>query len=274
MPFAVLVRAGACGRDSAAGNIQDPGPHGCRVLYKFASAGNNNGSAFAGEHREQLVHDHRGHHDAHWALPHIIPALAIGGSFARKDRVPESAGRSPLLHRCSPACCRGGLSSPGSRSSRRSRSAPSSSTSFAVLLSSMTADAPPPTTWPRRPAPVRTMHVRCRRGHPAPAPGDSFVKIDPRHLTKNPVMFIVEVGSVLRTVLYLRDLGGDHRVENSVRRARRVFSGSRSSSPTSPRPWPRVGARPRPHAAGDAPRDDGRGTPTAVSMRSPVQLDR
>jgi K+-transporting ATPase ATPase B chain len=36
---------------------------------------------------------------------------------------------------------------------------------------------------------------------------DSFVKLDPRTLAKNPVMFVVEIGSVLTTILFLRDVG-------------------------------------------------------------------
>jgi K+-transporting ATPase ATPase B chain len=35
---------------------------------------------------------------------------------------------------------------------------------------------------------------------------DSFVKLDPRLVAKNPVMFVVEVGSVLTTLLIVRDL--------------------------------------------------------------------
>jgi K+-transporting ATPase ATPase B chain len=35
---------------------------------------------------------------------------------------------------------------------------------------------------------------------------DSFVKLDPRQVAKNPVMFVVEVGSVLTTLLIARDL--------------------------------------------------------------------
>src|SRR5229473_242608 len=38
--------------------------------------------------------------------------------------------------------------------------------------------------------------------------GDSFHKLDPRHQVKNPVMFVVEVGSVLTTVLFLQALVG------------------------------------------------------------------
>ncbi|HTN79603.1 MAG TPA: potassium-transporting ATPase subunit KdpB, partial [Acidimicrobiales bacterium] len=41
---------------------------------------------------------------------------------------------------------------------------------------------------------------------------DSFLKLDPRTLFRNPVMFIVEVGSVITTVIFFRDLfsSGDH----------------------------------------------------------------
>jgi K+-transporting ATPase ATPase B chain len=33
--------------------------------------------------------------------------------------------------------------------------------------------------------------------------GDAFVKFDPRHMIKNPVMFVVEVGSLITTVVFL-----------------------------------------------------------------------
>ena len=35
---------------------------------------------------------------------------------------------------------------------------------------------------------------------------DSFVKLDPRQMMRNPVMFIVEVGSVLTTILFFQKL--------------------------------------------------------------------
>jgi K+-transporting ATPase ATPase B chain len=38
-----------------------------------------------------------------------------------------------------------------------------------------------------------------------PAVGESFRKLSPRHVAKNPVMFVVEVGSVLTTALFVRD---------------------------------------------------------------------
>ena len=46
-----------------------------------------------------------------------------------------------------------------------------------------------------------------------PAIGQSFVKLDPRLMIKNPVMFVVEIVAVLTTVIFLRQLlmgGGEH----------------------------------------------------------------
>src|ERR671935_1420183 len=37
---------------------------------------------------------------------------------------------------------------------------------------------------------------------------DSLIKLDPRHQVRNPVMFVVEVGSVLTTLLFLQALVG------------------------------------------------------------------
>ncbi|TMB72847.1 MAG: potassium-transporting ATPase subunit B, partial [Deltaproteobacteria bacterium] len=39
-----------------------------------------------------------------------------------------------------------------------------------------------------------------------PAIWDSFRKLTPRHVIKNPVMFVVEIGSVLTSLILLRDL--------------------------------------------------------------------
>ena len=37
---------------------------------------------------------------------------------------------------------------------------------------------------------------------------ESFKKLDPRHMIRNPVMFVVEVGSVLTTALWIQALAG------------------------------------------------------------------
>src|SRR4029453_13743876 len=39
-----------------------------------------------------------------------------------------------------------------------------------------------------------------------PAVWESFGKLVPQHVIKNPVMFVVEIGSVLTTLILLRDL--------------------------------------------------------------------
>src|SRR5256714_2355811 len=44
--------------------------------------------------------------------------------------------------------------------------------------------------------------------------GDSFVKLNPRTLMRNPVMFVVGVGSVLTTILFFKDLGTSSSDEN------------------------------------------------------------
>src|SRR5262249_20194843 len=52
-----------------------------------------------------------------------------------------------------------------------------------------------------------------------PAVGSAFVKLDPRTLIKNPVMFVLEVVSALTTVILLRDLvtgGGQIRFEFQI----------------------------------------------------------
>jgi K+-transporting ATPase ATPase A chain len=77
--------------------IFNPGAHGLsEVLYNFASVANNNGSAFAGQGTgsdwytitmglAMLI--------GRFFL--IIPALAIGGSLVRKQKVPVTAGTFP-----------------------------------------------------------------------------------------------------------------------------------------------------------------------------------
>src|SRR5579864_895326 len=45
------------------------------------------------------------------------------------------------------------------------------------------------------------------------AVGDSFPKLDPRLQLKNPVMFVVEVGSVITTVIFFKNLAQGHHHE-------------------------------------------------------------
>ena len=43
---------------------------------------------------------------------------------------------------------------------------------------------------------------------------DAVVKLDPRLMARNPVMMVVEVGSVLTTIVWLRDIGSSTGTEN------------------------------------------------------------
>ncbi len=43
---------------------------------------------------------------------------------------------------------------------------------------------------------------------------DSLRKLDPRTMYRNPVMFIVEIGSILTTVIFIRDFGDSTNQEN------------------------------------------------------------
>jgi K+-transporting ATPase ATPase A chain len=81
----------------AKGNLNNPGAHGfSEVLYAFSSAGNNNGSAFAGlTANEPFYNTALGL--AMWFSRFwlAIPILAIAGSLASKKIVPVSSGTLP-----------------------------------------------------------------------------------------------------------------------------------------------------------------------------------
>ena len=77
--------------------MANPGAHGfSEVLYAFSSAGNNNGSAFAG------LSANTPFYNAALGLAMlaarywvIVPVLAVAGSLARKKIVPSSPGTLP-----------------------------------------------------------------------------------------------------------------------------------------------------------------------------------
>lgn len=79
------------------GNLNNPGAHGySEVLYAFTSAGNNNGSAFAGLTANEPFYN-MALGTAMWIARYwlLIPVLAIAGSLARKKYTPPSAGTLP-----------------------------------------------------------------------------------------------------------------------------------------------------------------------------------
>ncbi|MBS1232529.1 MAG: kdpA [Nitrospirae bacterium] len=87
---AIVMKSGIAG-------IANPGPHGfSEVLYAFSSAGNNNGSAFAG------LSSNNGFYNIMIGIAMffgrfwlMIPVLAISGSLAKKKFTPPSVGTLP-----------------------------------------------------------------------------------------------------------------------------------------------------------------------------------
>jgi K+-transporting ATPase ATPase A chain len=82
--------------DGLAG-IANPGPHGfSEVLYAFSSAGNNNGSAFAGLASNTTFYNTilgiAMFFGRFWLM---VPVLAIAGSLAVKKHIPTSIGTLP-----------------------------------------------------------------------------------------------------------------------------------------------------------------------------------
>ena len=94
-PFCVLVGAAlSLGLSVPQRSILNPGPHGLtEIVYAFTSMANNNGSAFAG------LATNTGWYNLAGGVVMLVArfaamifVLALGGSLARQQKVPESAG--------------------------------------------------------------------------------------------------------------------------------------------------------------------------------------
>ncbi len=83
--------------DVAKTSIWNPGVHGfSEVLYAFTSAGNNNGSAFAGlTANTPWLNTALGVVMVLGRFVPIVLVLALAGSLAKQDKVPETAGTLP-----------------------------------------------------------------------------------------------------------------------------------------------------------------------------------
>jgi K+-transporting ATPase ATPase A chain len=78
-------------------SVQDPGPHGLsEILYAYASASNNNGSAFAGFGANTVYQNTAlGLAMLFGRFVPIVLVLGLAGSLAQQRRVPPSAGTLP-----------------------------------------------------------------------------------------------------------------------------------------------------------------------------------
>jgi len=98
VPLAVLAFSGASVLlGGAKASILNPGPHGLsEVVYAFTSAGNNNGSAFAGlTGNTDWYNTTLGLAMMIGRYVLMVPLLAIAGSLVRKQAVPPSGGTFP-----------------------------------------------------------------------------------------------------------------------------------------------------------------------------------
>jgi K+-transporting ATPase ATPase A chain len=98
MPVIVLAGAGiAMSLDGPRDSILNPGPHGLsEVLYAFMSAGNNNGSAFAGlSANTDFYNVGLGLTMLIGRFVPIVLVLALAGSLGRQQPVPQTAGTLP-----------------------------------------------------------------------------------------------------------------------------------------------------------------------------------
>jgi len=98
MPFIVLVgTAVAVSATAGKAGVANPAAHGfSEILYAFTSAGNNNGSAFAGISANTVFYN-TALGLVMWVGRYwpIVAVLAIAGSLAAKKRVPVTAGTMP-----------------------------------------------------------------------------------------------------------------------------------------------------------------------------------
>jgi len=98
-PFALVLigTAVAVAIEPGVSSMANPGAHGfSEALYAFSSAGNNNGSAFAGLNANTPFYN-AALGIAMWVSRYwiIVPVLAIAGSLAAKKLVPASEGTLP-----------------------------------------------------------------------------------------------------------------------------------------------------------------------------------
>ena len=186
---------------SAREAVLNSGPHALsEIVYAFGSAGNNNGSAFAGlSANSDFYNIALGFAMLIGRLLPIAMVLGLAGSLARQGVRPDDSGTLPtyrpqFVTDARRGCAAGGRADlPARPGSRTHRGRPAMTTP--VLDPALTGSP-------------RTGRERQRVGagvfNPASlisALPNALRALDPRVMAHNPVMFVVEVGAVLSTVL-------------------------------------------------------------------------
>ena len=202
---------------SAVASTNNAGPHGfSEILYAYISQTGNNGSAFAGLTGNTLWYNVTG--GLAMLIGRyfvIIPVMAIAGSLVMKKTVPPSSGTFPTHGGLFVGLLVGVILITGGLIYFPAFSLGPIVEHLAMqrqhpVLIQLCSELP---RWKRQ-------HLRKRMPVSAlfdpkivvPAIGSAFVKLNPRTLMKNPVMFVLEIVTALTTVILIRDLvtGGEH----------------------------------------------------------------
>ena len=202
---------------TAVASMANPGPHGfTEVLYAYTSQTANNGSAFGGLTGNILFYNVTGAVamlvGRFWM---IIPAMAIAGSLAEKKSVPPSAGTFPTTGGLFVGLVVGVIVILGGLTFFPALAlgpivehlAMNAGTLFSMRIDVGATSMETSTL--RKQMPVSALFDPKIV---VPAIGSAFVKLDPRVLMKNPVMFVLEVVTALTTIIFVRDLvtGGEN----------------------------------------------------------------
>ena len=193
----------------AVASMANAGPHGfSEILYAYTSQTGNNGSAFAGLTGNTLFYNVTGGLAMLFGRYFIIiPAMAIAGSLGEEDRS-ASAGTFPTHGSLFVGLLVGVILIVGGltvlprtlawtdRRTARDARADRVLIGFSELLSMETSTI-------RKRMPVSALFDPKIV---VPAIGSAFVKLDPRTLMKNPVMFVLEIVTALTTIILIRDL--------------------------------------------------------------------
>ncbi len=168
------------------------------ILYAYSSAAANNGSAFGGiSVNTKWYNTTLGLTMLFGRYFMIIPPLAIAGSLSRKKMIPPSLGTFPVTTPLFTALLVGVILIvgaltffPGAQPRADCRALPDAERTGLL----MTTHAPA----------KNTLNLGSGRSSGEPF-WDSFRKLHPRTMASNPVMFVVEIGSVLTTWRLMQD---------------------------------------------------------------------
>ena len=184
--------------DFGTSSIFNPGPHGLsEMLYAYSSAAANNGSAFGGiSVNTNWYNTTLGLAMLFGRFFMIIPPLAIAGSLGRKKRIPASLGTFPVTTPLFTALLVGVIVIVGALTFFPALSLGPIVEHFLMQTRDRCSDG--------------DAHGQGRSGIRSSCAGRFGIhsaKLHPRTMARNPVMFVVEIGSVLTT----RQLDPGHR---------------------------------------------------------------